>query len=243
VRGETARAGYDASLASVDDAIGRFREQLAALGVRHNTLFIITADHGEAFGEHGHNGHGQSVYEEEIRVPLLFHWPERIAAMRVDESVHHVDLVPTVLAMAGIPAESQFDGRSLWALSGAPRQPSPVVVTRFVYPEDVDGPVRDQTESHAIIDYPWKLITFGSGGGSVRAELYRLDLDPGERRDLARSEGARVKTLQEALRRFIADQAERRRRFDLDHARAGMPPSTPPTRDLLDQLRSLGYVR
>ena len=243
ITGATPREAYEASLASVDTEIGRFRDRLASLGLADNTLFVLTADHGESFGEHGREGHGQSVFDEEVRVPLLVHWPGRIAPTRVDEPVHHVDLAPTILAIAGIPdADSRFQGRSLWP--GAPTQrPSPVVVTRFVYPEDADSSVADRTETHAIIDYPWKLMVFARPGAPVRAELYRLDSDQTERQDLAGSQVARVKTLQSALERFMADQAQRRLRFHADHASVSPPPGTLLRGDLLDQLRSLGYVR
>ncbi|MGH9175415.1 MAG: sulfatase/phosphatase domain-containing protein, partial [Vicinamibacterales bacterium] len=184
-----------------------------------------------------------SVYDEEVRVPLLLHWPGRITPGRVDEPVHHVDLAPTILALAGLTdTQSQFQGRSLWPRDPAWR-PSPVVLTRFVYPEDLDSPVADRTEAHAIVDYPWKLIVFERAGTRGRAELYRLDTDPGERRDLASVDGARVKALLTALDRFMAGEMQRRARFDADHARSSPRPSTPPSRDLLDQLRSLGYVR
>ncbi len=243
VKGATARAAYDGSLASIDSEIGRFRERLLPLGFGDNTLFVLTADHGEAFGEHGHEGHGQSVYDEEVRVPLLFHWPGHIAPMEIDEPVHHVDLAPTILTLAGVgDAAGQFQGRSLWP-HGPHWQPSPVVVTRFVYPEDVDRPAADRIEALALVDYPWKLLSFAGPGVPRRAELYRLDTDPGERNDVAGSDLARVQTLQTALDRFMADQAQQRGRFDAAHARSSRRPSAPPSRDLLDQLRSLGYVR
>ncbi len=242
VPGPTARAAYDASLASVDAEIGELRRRLAAGGLGDNLLFVVTADHGEAFGEHGHDGHGQSVYDEEVRVPLLLHWPGRIAAARIDEPVHHVDLAPTILALAGISADTAgFAGRALWPLAPRPT-PSAVVVSRFAYPEDLDATVADRTDAVALVDYPWKLVSIAGRGGQARTELYRLDADPGERRDLAREQPARVRALQRALDQFAAEEQRRHARFVAEHARGRERPP-PPARALLDRLRSLGYVR
>jgi hypothetical protein len=66
---------YHAAIAYNDREIGRLSRRLADLGLSSRTLFVVTADHGEAFGEHGRTGHGQSAYEEEVRVPLIVSWP------------------------------------------------------------------------------------------------------------------------------------------------------------------------
>lgn len=243
VAGATAREAYDASLAALDAAIGDFRRRLAAGGIGGNLLVVVTADHGEAFGEHGREGHGQSVYDEEVRVPLLLHWPGRLSPARIAEPVHHVDLAPTILALAGIAADGAgFTGRSWWPRSaGVPG--SPVVVSRFAYPEDLDATVADRTEATALVEYPWKLVSWSDGGSAARAELYRLDTDPGERRDLAREDPARLRSLQRALDQFADAERRRHARFVAEHAVGRDGPAPPQRRDLLDRLRSLGYVR
>jgi hypothetical protein len=116
-----------------------------------------------------------------------------------------------------------------------------VIATRFIYPEDVDAP-GDRVEMHALVEYPWKLIAVEPRGGERVLELYRLDRDPAERHNLSRLESTRARELAVVLDRFLRNQADARARFTALHGLA--PPwRVGPTRDLVDQLRSLGYVR
>jgi arylsulfatase A-like enzyme len=242
VGGPTPREAYDASLAALDREVDALRRNLAKLGLDRNTLFVLTADHGEAFGEHGREGHGQSVYDEEVRVPLMLHWPEGFPPARMNETVHHVDLAPTILGAAGIAIPDRLQGRSFWRVGGSPHR-SPVVVTRSIYPEDIDSPLTDRAEALAIVDYPWKLIRSELPDGRRQLELYQLASDPGERQDRSAAEAARTRTLEGALDRFLAEQRAARARFASDHGVAPRPVASPPSRELLDRLRSLGYVR
>jgi arylsulfatase A-like enzyme len=242
VGGGTPREGYDASLAALDQEVAALRRNLATLGLDRNTLFVLTADHGEAFGEHGREGHGQSVYDEEVRVPLILRWSAGFPQARMWEPVHHVDLAPTILGAAGIAIPDHLQGRSFWRVGGSPHR-SPVVVTRSIYPEDIDSPLTDRSEAIAIVDYPWKLIRSELSDGRHRLELYQLAVDPGERQDQAVAEAARARMLEDALDRFLRDQRAARARFAADHGIAAPPVASRPSRELLDRLKSLGYVR
>jgi hypothetical protein len=116
-----------------------------------------------------------------------------------------------------------------------------VIATRFVYPEDVDAQ-GDRVEMHALVEYPWKLIAIEPRGTERVLELYRLDRDPAERQNLSGSESSRARALASVLDRFLHNQADARARFTALHGSA-QPSRVRPTRDLVDQLRSLGYVR
>lgn len=242
VGGVTPREAYDASLAALDQEVAALRRKLATLGLDRNTLFVFTADHGEAFGEHGREGHGQSVYDEEVRVPLILHWPGGFPPARMGEPVHHVDLAPTILGAAGIAIPDHLQGRSFWRVGGRPHR-SPVVITRSIYPEDIDSPLTDRSEAIAIVDYPWKLIRSELPDGRRRLELYQLAVDPGERQDRSAGEAPRARSLEDALDAFLLDQRAARARFAAEHAQPGGPAVREPSRELLDRLRSLGYVR
>jgi arylsulfatase A-like enzyme len=103
---------YDAEVASLD---GELRKTFAALkrqGLLDDAIVVFTADHGEEFHEHGHFGHGQALFEEGVRVPLIFVGPG-IAAGRVDENVSLVDVAPTLLDLLGLQPQPSFEGRSL----------------------------------------------------------------------------------------------------------------------------------
>ena len=82
-------------------------------GLLDGSLWIVTADHGEGLGNHAFMGHGKA-YEEDLRVPLFFHAVDgSIAARRVTDLTEHVDLRPTLIELAGLPAEPARSGRSL----------------------------------------------------------------------------------------------------------------------------------
>ena len=123
--GDRAIDRYDAEIAEVDDQLGRL---LAAL--RAPTIVVITADHGEAFGEHGLRFHGQTLFEEETRVPLLVAAPG-LAPHAVTAPASVIDLAPTLLELVGVAVPASMTGTSLVpALHGADTHP-PVVVELF----------------------------------------------------------------------------------------------------------------
>jgi arylsulfatase A-like enzyme len=199
---------YDATVTRLDAEMKRLYDHLEQLDLKERTLLIVTGDHGEALGDHGKYGHGLSVYDEEVRVPLIVHWPGRIEPKRSSVPLTHVDLMPTVLDYAGIPLkDARIEGRSV-AERDTPVRHEPIFVTRFTYPDDV-GARLDRTAVDAVIDYPWKLIATGA----TRIELYNLDADPRERTDIAPSEPEQRTRLAAMLRQFLDERAVARTRL------------------------------
>jgi hypothetical protein len=96
----------------VDEQVGKLRSYLAASGLDRRTTLIVTADHGEAFGEHHTEYHGVSVYEELVRVPLLVRMPG-VAPATIERDVSLIDLAPTVLDLFGQATPGAFMGQSL----------------------------------------------------------------------------------------------------------------------------------
>jgi arylsulfatase A-like enzyme len=94
---------YDAEIAYADELVGEMVEHLARLGLARTTMVVVTSDHGEAFGEHGHWEHGQSVYTEEARIPLIIAHPLAGSGV-VEEAVSLADVHPTVRSLFGAPA-------------------------------------------------------------------------------------------------------------------------------------------
>lgn len=110
---QTEMDAYDGSIAYVDDAIGELLKGLDERGQAENTLVIITSDHGEAFGDHGVFLHKNSLYREEIRVPLIMWQPGKLpAGMRVTQAVSNVSLPATLLDFV-FPESRLFPGPSL----------------------------------------------------------------------------------------------------------------------------------
>ncbi|MET0793539.1 MAG: sulfatase-like hydrolase/transferase, partial [Polyangiaceae bacterium] len=110
---------YDSEVRFADETVGKLVALFRAR--RPNSVVILTADHGEEFGEHGGRYHGTSVYEEQVRVPLIISAPGALGPRRVQEPVQTIDLLPTVLTALDIPRPPRLRGRDLGPLLAGKR--------------------------------------------------------------------------------------------------------------------------
>ncbi len=174
-------ARYDESLFAMDSAIGTLEDELQRRGMLDNTLLIVVADHGEAFGEHGLMGHGQSLVAAETHVPLLIKEPgNRDGGRRISKPITTTDLPVTIAGIVGL-APPLFPGRTL--LSDDPGRMGPVlseVRSRF-RPEGFRTVEVDEAES--LREGEWQFIHHQSGA----TELFSKKRDPGETIDYADS--------------------------------------------------------
>ena len=105
---------HDGEISYHDHFFGQFMQRLEQLGVAENTLIVVTADHGEEFNEHGSWGHGHSIFQELLGVPLIFHMPGRLPeGRRVPYTVSTMNIAQTVLDLAGVSGLDRAEGRSL----------------------------------------------------------------------------------------------------------------------------------
>jgi arylsulfatase A-like enzyme len=160
---------YDGEVTYHDREFGKFLERLSQLGLAEDTLVVVTADHGEEFRDHGSYGHGHSLYQEMVHVPLMFRLPGRIeAGIRLPQTVSTVDIVPTILELTGVRANPEVEGRSLVPLlRGAPREGPEVAFSDML------------DDRRSIRAGRWKLILRG-----MNPTLFDLETDPKEQRDL-----------------------------------------------------------
>jgi arylsulfatase A-like enzyme len=164
---------YDGAIAWLDSELGRLFDGLETRGLLENSVVIITADHGEAFGEHGRLGHGADVYEELIHVPLIVAFGSRVpAGMRVAEAVTLADLPVTILDLVGID-DHDMPGQSLAMAWDAvdPGVPSSPILAH----ENTGAAMRS-----LLLD-GWHYIR-ATGG---KEELFDTATDPVELRDLS----------------------------------------------------------
>jgi arylsulfatase A-like enzyme len=101
-RAERQRDAYDRLLAATDEGLGALIDGIRARGRWDRTVFVLTADHGEAFGEHGNYGHGSSLYDEQVRVPLIVRIPGAEPGV-VTDPASAIDIAPTLASLAGAP--------------------------------------------------------------------------------------------------------------------------------------------
>ena len=178
--------GYRDALYYSDRMLHRFLEGIEARGLGSQTLTVIIGDHGEAFGEHeGNYGHVFCVYEENVRIPMIFHAPGLLDdAGLLTRVASTLDIAPTVLDLLGLPIPAAYRGASL--LEPAPR----MALFLADYSEPLVG----------LRDGRWKFIhDLGSG----RMRLFDLIADPRERVDLAPGELQRANAYREHLEGWV----------------------------------------
>ncbi|HEU5076885.1 MAG TPA: sulfatase-like hydrolase/transferase, partial [Polyangiaceae bacterium] len=161
---------YLAEVALVDKHLARLFDALQRRGLAERTIVIVQADHGEAFGEHGSQTHGTTLYDEVLRVPLMFKIPG-VAARRISTPVTTMDLGPTILETFGLAVPASFMGQSLVAtLKGAtPRLTRPIAA-------------ENRLQQTLVLSNGLKII---HDLRTKTNELYDLSKDPGETQDLS----------------------------------------------------------
>jgi arylsulfatase A-like enzyme len=215
---------YEAEIRQLDELLGRFFGWLDDEDLGDETLFVITSDHGEEFQEHGSVLHGRTYYEEVIRIPLLLKGPGLPAGTVVEAATHHVDIVPTILGVMGIPSSQPRDGLDL-----SPTWSGGAIPERTLFSEADHNNRIDGADVHDIL----KMARRGSAKFVLdtrrgERELYDLAADPREQRDLSGAADARLAELEAELRRFLEG--------------AVTPEAVPPpTDEEQEKLDALGY--
>ena len=175
---------YDCQIVRSDAAVGAFLDSLGAWGCLERSMVILFSDHGEEFLEHGSIDHGQTVYDESIRVPLIVYCPALTTkAERIDSQVGLIDLAPTIFDALGIEKPATFEGVSFAPLISARFKRSGETARPCGLPADclVAESIARRSEKKALRCPPWKLI-FDPFFGAV--ELYNLADDPHEGRNI-----------------------------------------------------------
>ena len=224
---------YDAGIRYADRFVGELLKRLEETGAADRTIVILLSDHGEEFMEHGHFRH-RNIYQELLHVPLIVRIPgqegEAFRGRRIDGLVRLIDILPTILGLMDLPVPEHVQGEDL--LQSIPVD-APVEMERAVYS------LWPRKQVSSLRKGRFKLIQRSGQPLPQRWELYDLDADPGETRNL-RNDGADehdrvfrelrsgLEALQDAARSY-RDTLETGARVELDeHTR--------------EALRQLGYL-
>jgi arylsulfatase A-like enzyme len=223
---ESLRAAYDSEIRFADEELA---SMFSDLDLGPNTLTIVTADHGEAFFEHGHLGHGQNLHDELVRVPMIVAGPDSLRLRGLFASpVSLTDVLPTVLDFAGIPAPPGAAGRSLFDVIAGEREGRPDM-DRTLYAEVWDQDPGRSTRVWKSLRRDRHKLMIRMGSDEVR--LFDTVADPGETRDLSGDDPALRGRMLEELVAWIRQ------------APMGMRARTVPLDDeARERLRSLGYI-
>jgi arylsulfatase A-like enzyme len=218
---------YDTAVRNLDTGIGDLIERLKSLGVYDNTVFVVTSDHGEFFGEHLLVEHSKDIYEEVLSVPLIVKYPGQTEGVVDNTVVSATDLPHMVL--------SAFSGEN-WAehLGKFPDAPGNHEIISEIYytrTKDLFHPVwghRFDRIRTAIYDWPFKYIDSSDG----EHELYNLEVDGAEAVNLAGSDEATAVRLAGRLREF----------FDSRYRSQELVDQKPLSEEERRRLKSLGYI-
>ena len=215
---------YEGEVAYTDSVLGQLLARIEKLKIADRTVIVVTADHGESLGEHGEEEHGFFVYDAVVRVPLIVRYPAKIhPGIRVKSDARSIDLVPTMLDLAGLSPVATLPGRSLVPdINGTRREGAPAY-SESLFPRLHFG----WSDLRSIRLGGWKYIQ------APRPELYDLTRDPQERTNVYAAQGQRAAALRSRLLDTMGGSAETAVVAD-SHAK--LDPAT------LQRLASLGYV-
>lgn len=225
-------SAYDGEIAYMDSAIGNLLAALRAQGLYDQSIIIVVADHGEAFGEHGERSHGLFLYDETLHVPLLIKLPGAATVHpRIESRVGLVDIAPTLLQELGIIQPAMMQGKSLLALM-RPSQKS--AKTANAAEQTQDRP------EYAETDYPYRAFGWSSLRAwragkylyidAPRRELYDQSVDPEAAHNLANTAPGVASTMAAQLDDF------RRKTSRAGQSQAALTP------EQAAKLQALGYV-
>ena len=220
---------YDAAIRDADARLGELLEALRTRGRISELLLVVVSDHGHSFGEHGLRGHGRSVFQTEIHIPLLFWAPGRLEPAAVSRPVGLPDLAPTLVELAGLPPLPEADGRSLAPVLREGREPEHdfVAAALLRYVHRPEAPQQFAVLSPELrklvrtaVAKPWR-FDIAADPGEVHGTRRAGRPAPGHPRGLAARPGGR---------RGGLPRAPRKRSFG------------GPRRGRAERLRALGYL-
>ena len=228
---------YDREIKYMDDQVARIVNYLKKTGQYEDTMFIITADHGEEFLEHGHISHSLSLYDEVIHVPLIISYPRAFSSgIRIKSNVASIDIFPTLVDMLreNTPYDEamkkQITGKSLLPLI---EDPDRTDEERVIFSADYF------TTQVAAISGRWKLINRESMCGSANV-LFDTTIDPEETNNLAWSKTQQAASMEASIQNYKTTALKFRNQLSASKNQA-----VPPEKDMKAMKRGLlelGYI-
>jgi hypothetical protein len=223
------RSLHQAEVAYVDEQLGIILNELERLGLKDNTYVIFSSDHGEELFEHGKFGHGMTLFEEQVRVPLIIAGPGIRHAL-IKTPVSAIDLIPTLAELTRVPSQPAWRGRSIASTLTEGMQ----ISERPIFFQGTGLLPKPPEPLQGIRKGRFKLIR-GMNSGKLR--LYDLTLDPGERRDIASIGPVVVSELERQLTAWRQSFPESIGMFHLLQKKPVTPnPNT------IQNLKALGYI-
>jgi choline-sulfatase len=186
---------YDGEIAYADELVGRLLDHVREMKLYDRSTIVLLSDHGEGLGDHGEDEHGLFLYQETVHVPLVIKLAGSHPVTRVDAPVQHIDVVPTLLAVAGIAKPSMLHGRSLMpVLTGTGTLSDTGIYAEALYSRYHFG----WSELHSLTDERYQYIR------APRDELYDLQNDPRESTSIVSTRPSVHQAMRGALEALVA---------------------------------------
>ncbi len=222
---------YDGEVQFTDAVVGRLLEKLSRLSLERPLVTVITGDHGEELLDHGASSHGYTLFEESIRVPLILHAPGLLEPQRVSDQVRSIDLLPTLLDLAGIRRPQLIQGRSLLALIRGEEAGPEYAFSEATYGQGVVGRLQ------SVRTRDGRKLIVREAAPANPGLLFDLRRDPAERTNrLAHDEPRRLLAALETWRRANREVSRTLLQADPGSEEIVLDEET------LRRLRALGYV-
>jgi arylsulfatase A-like enzyme len=223
---------YDAEILFVDQEFNRLFNQMEEKGLNSRALWVITADHGEGMGNHGYKGHGKYIYNEQVRIPLIFYFSNKDHPhKKIKSLVRHIDILPTLseLIGCGVEKEQKFiQGISLMPLLQQ-NPTNPPQIFAFSQRRPQREPSWEAGDVYALQDLKFKYIYHSEG----KDEFYNLKDDPFENKDtidLPSEDKDRMKQMLKLTYDLLSKRTIQKAEAKID-------------KKLREELKALGYIR
>lgn len=197
--------GYWGTVLSVDDSIGRFVEYLKTSGQLENTVIIFMGDNGLLEGEHGMVDK-RTAHEPSIRIPLVVRFPKLAQAKTIPQQVLTLDIAPSILELCSAPALPDVQGKSWVKLA---REGDAAWRTAWFYEYNYEKQFPYTPNVRALRTDKWKFIHYPHGDGSADkhlSELYDLENDPAETKNLFRTQPEQAAKLRAQLAGMLPEK-------------------------------------
>jgi tetratricopeptide (TPR) repeat protein len=214
---------YAGEISYTDHCIGKVIDKLKSLDMYESSLIIVTGDHGEMLGEHGELTHKFFIYQSAIKVPLVYKVPGANTSRKIDDLVGIIDIVPTVCDLLDIEPPTPIQGKSL---AGYFKNKPPQPEERYFYCESLYATKYGTNPLLGLVSKRWKYIQ------TTRPELYDLQKDPGEQKNLVEAEPQRTRILKDRLAQMLEKSERLEKPLE----------ETPLDARTLRHLQTLGYV-
>lgn len=208
---------YKGEIAYLDHHLGKLFEHLKKLGIYDDALIIITSDHGELFYEHGYEGHRVPLYEGVTHIPLFIKFPHEQVTGSEQQHITLADLYPTILSICGLPVPEGIPAKPF----GKPAEP---VVAEF-YNYDIGA-------HRALHNGKHKFMQFEMG---KEPELYDLEADPLETKNIAKMFPKATVNMQDMLTKWVKNHLPRY--TTADRQKIELSPG------IKEDLKTLGYIQ